>query len=398
MELGAREVVHLATGSTVGHTIEPIFDRRHPTDALERAIDLLRMRGATSPRGRQFVVARTPLEAVDRRLIDRLGDLMQRFGCSAEHPGPLVVELSTVGDFGACRCVVNELRRRGVRVGLAIGDDEAPLYLLGQLDHVDLVRLPALASARRSRTSEILWRAAIAASKSIGASVLHDDEHGSLSHEEARRAGVDFGRHARRSPAQGWRSLVAPRMVIPADEGERLAALRAGGIEVASDPALDLLVGAIAHRCSVPICLISIIDETQQRPIASFGASIGGIDRAGSICAQVVGSALPVAIENLAIDRTFRECSVVVGEPFARSYLGAPIRGPHGTSIGVVSVLDTVARLFANDEVSLLCAAARLIGARYAPAGSREMATPVGGSNRGQPRVGPETSTMSRIF
>ena len=65
-----------------------------------------------------------------------------------------------------------------------------------------------------------------------------------------------------------------PAAPLPANERERLAALRTyGGLDSAQDEAFDALVRVASSLCETPIALVTLLDESRQRFLSSHGLS-----------------------------------------------------------------------------------------------------------------------------
>jgi EAL domain-containing protein (putative c-di-GMP-specific phosphodiesterase class I) len=154
------------------------------------------------------------------------------------------------------------------------------------------------------------------------------------------------------------------RAPVPADEGERLAAL-ARVLEAGPLPAayLDDLVLLAAQLCSAPVAVFSLIHERHQQVIASHGVSMPDVPREVSFCAHAVAANALLEVADTRTDLRFAGNPIVVGGPRARYYAGAPVRTAAGQPLGVLCVFDSTARRMPPDQRAALESLARLAGA-----------------------------------
>jgi two-component system, OmpR family, aerobic respiration control sensor histidine kinase ArcB len=148
---------------------------------------------------------------------------------------------------------------------------------------------------------------------------------------------------------------------IPADEAERLAALRRYQIlDTPPEEALDDLAELAARSCGAPIGLITLIDESRQWCKASFGLEVSDTPRDEAFCAHnLSGDHGLLIVEDAAQDERFADNPSVTGTPGIRFYAGAPLVTPAGYSLGALCVLDRKPRQLSEEQYETLRVLAR---------------------------------------
>ncbi len=138
------------------------------------------------------------------------------------------------------------------------------------------------------------------------------------------------------------------------DESERLVAL--GELDVARqepEERFDRITRMATRDLSVPIALVSLIDNERQWFKSSIGLDQREVPRGESICAHTLAGHGLFLVPDLLADPRFRDYPIVSGSPGARSYAGQPlIMG--GRRVGTLCVMDTRARAFDEAEQAAL--------------------------------------------
>ncbi|HYO83195.1 MAG TPA: ATP-binding protein [Bryobacteraceae bacterium] len=136
--------------------------------------------------------------------------------------------------------------------------------------------------------------------------------------------------------------VVAP---VPADEAERLAALRAYNIlDTQPEPGFDRLTRLGARVFSAPIVLVSLIDHNRQWFKSCYGLSASETARDISFCSHAILSAEPLVIKDAMADSRFADNPFVTSDPCIRFYAGAPLIAPSGARLGTFCVIDRAPR------------------------------------------------------
>lgn len=138
------------------------------------------------------------------------------------------------------------------------------------------------------------------------------------------------------------------------DERERLHALRA--LEVLGgrrEERFDRITRMATRSMSVPISLVSLLDEDVEWVKSGIGLDIDRAPRSESFCAHAIVDPGPFVVVDAAADARFREFSVVTGPPHVRSYAAQPLTVA-GRRVGALCVMDTRPRAYGEDELAAL--------------------------------------------
>ena len=138
------------------------------------------------------------------------------------------------------------------------------------------------------------------------------------------------------------------------DEQERLEALRA--LEVLGgerEERFDRVTRLATRSLSVPVALVSLLDEDTQRVKSSIGIEEPAIPRSESLCAHTIQQPGVLLVPDARQDPRFRDFPVVTGPPYVRAYAGQSLVVA-GRRVGTLSVMDYVPRVFTEDEVAAL--------------------------------------------
>lgn len=146
------------------------------------------------------------------------------------------------------------------------------------------------------------------------------------------------------------------------DEPARLSAL--GRYDVLDTPAevsFDKITSLVKTVLNVPISAVSLVDSERQ-----WFKSIQGLDatetpRSVSFCSHAIKDVKPLVITNATEDERFSSNPLVVGPPHIRSYAGAPLQTPDGYNLGALCAIDTVPRIFSDEQLSILTTFATLV-------------------------------------
>lgn len=142
--------------------------------------------------------------------------------------------------------------------------------------------------------------------------------------------------------------LAAP---VPFNEGERLAYVR--GANCAYSPReerFDRVTRTAKRLLHVPIALISIIEQDELWLRSVQGLNVDHLPRDISFCGHVVAHGTPLCIIDTLKDKNFWDNPLVTGPPGIRSYLGWPLEISPGIVAGTLCVIDTVPRMFGDEE------------------------------------------------
>ena len=146
------------------------------------------------------------------------------------------------------------------------------------------------------------------------------------------------------------------------DEASRLDAVRRYAIlDTPPDGAFDRIVAIAARTLSVPIALVSIVDEDRIWFKARHGLDIPQIDRAPGLCASAILNDGQWLVENAALDVRTLSNPLVAGEFGLRFYAGVPLTTKDGHNLGTLCVIDRQPRTISEDETAFLKDLASLV-------------------------------------
>src|SRR4029077_2723014 len=119
---------------------------------------------------------------------------------------------------------------------------------------------------------------------------------------------------------------------IPANEEQRLAALRALGIlETPPEERFDRITRLAKRLFGVPIALISLVDADRQWFKSCQGLCVRQTARDRSFCGHALLSPKPMGIPDAPRDERFADNPLVRAEPGIRFYAGQPLKAADGS-------------------------------------------------------------------
>lgn len=132
-----------------------------------------------------------------------------------------------------------------------------------------------------------------------------------------------------------------PAAPLPRDEHLRLAVLRdLDLLDAGPDADLDRLTALAAEVLEVPLCLVSLMDSSQQRILSHHGLDTAQWPREQSFCGHVVASGRAILAHDLRLDDRFADNELVNRRiPALRFYAGMPLVFD-GQVVGTLAVLD----------------------------------------------------------
>lgn len=134
---------------------------------------------------------------------------------------------------------------------------------------------------------------------------------------------------------------------IPANDAERLRALRELLIlDTPPEERFDRIVEFAASEFDMPIALISLVDRNRQWFKARVGLDACETSREISFCGHAIMQSDLFQVIDAMQDPRFADNPLVVGAPFIRFYVGAPLILPGGAAIGTLCLIDTQPREF----------------------------------------------------
>lgn len=149
---------------------------------------------------------------------------------------------------------------------------------------------------------------------------------------------------------------------LPANEEERLAALRSLGVlDTPPEPVFDRFVQLAAAICGTPIGLISLIDRDRQWFKARVGLEMPETPRQTSFCAHTILGRGVLVVPDATIDPRFAHNPNVLADPHVRFYAGQPLVTAQGHALGALCVIDHVPRKLTAPQLDALGLLARQV-------------------------------------
>lgn len=147
--------------------------------------------------------------------------------------------------------------------------------------------------------------------------------------------------------------MLAP--AIPANEPERLKALRALGIlDTPPEERFDRLTRMARRMFNVPIALVTLVDEDRQWFKSNMGLDASETPRSVSFCGHVILQDEIFAIPDATADERFSDNPLVVGDPNIRFYAGCAIRTDDHQKIGTLCIIDREPRTLDSQDLQAL--------------------------------------------
>jgi CheY-like chemotaxis protein/GGDEF domain-containing protein len=184
-----------------------------------------------------------------------------------------------------------------------------------------------------------------------------------LSREDLAEAVVHLSRGEPVVPSPGEKQATA---AAAAAEARRLRAIADLGLgEVASEPALHGFVDSIARAFDVPMCFVSVVDESRQFWTAGCGipddlAVSRGSPREESFCRHAVAARSALIVQDAAENPYFRD-NPFVKVRGVRFYAGVPLINREGDALGTLCLLDYQPRAFSAFDLELMTVLARRV-------------------------------------
>jgi len=138
-----------------------------------------------------------------------------------------------------------------------------------------------------------------------------------------------------------------PAAPLPQNDQARLAAMRdLADLDASPSPELDAMARAASLVCGVPIALVSLVDENRQFFKARIGLPVSETPREMAFCGYAILGDDPLDVPDALADPRFADNPLVLGAPFIRAYLGAPLVLSDGHKAGTLCAIDVQPRQF----------------------------------------------------
>lgn len=158
-------------------------------------------------------------------------------------------------------------------------------------------------------------------------------------------------------------------MLVPSptnNEECRIAALQDLKIlDTAPEEKFDRVTRLAKKLFSVPIALVSLVDESRQWFKSSAGIDATETPREISFCGHAIHDNHAFVVEDASKDQRFFDNPLVVSDPNIRFYAGHPITAPTGENIGTLCLIDTKPRTLSDDDLASLNDLADLVSGEF---------------------------------
>lgn len=153
-----------------------------------------------------------------------------------------------------------------------------------------------------------------------------------------------------------------PQALSPDFEVRRLTAVRRYEmLDTPPDGAFDRVTAIAADLFSVPISIISLVDEDRIWFKSHHGLDVQQIDRGPGLCASAIMQAEPWVLTNAETDPRSLANPLVAGEFGLRFYIGVPLTTHDGFNLGTLCVIDKEPRAVTERQISHLRDLASLV-------------------------------------
>lgn len=145
-------------------------------------------------------------------------------------------------------------------------------------------------------------------------------------------------------------------MIYPkrADDAERIQRINALRLVSEPDEVLDKLCELARNLLSVPIAIISVLDDKIQWLPNRCGLDVDHTPRDLAFCNYVIAESRPVIVPDAMEDERFCDNALVTGAPFIRFYAGMPLSLEDGTALATFCCIDTKPRDLSDGEHKIL--------------------------------------------
>ena len=153
-----------------------------------------------------------------------------------------------------------------------------------------------------------------------------------------------------------------PDYPIPVNESHRLRELERYGLDGGQDdPQLCRILDLAVDLLTMPVGLVSLVEEHCQRFLCRHGFEALGTPREMAFCAHAIAGDESFVVIDALEDERFSTNPLVAGPPHIRFYAGAPLRTQRGYNLGTLCVIDFQPRPFDDHQRHLLMEMAGLM-------------------------------------
>jgi diguanylate cyclase (GGDEF)-like protein len=132
-------------------------------------------------------------------------------------------------------------------------------------------------------------------------------------------------------------------------------------LDTPPEESFDRITRLAKMTLQTPMSVVSLVAADRQWFKSRQGVSACETARDISFCTHTIQLNEPLIIRDALADPRFAKSPLVIGDPFIRFYIGAPLNTPAGYNIGALCAMDTVPHDPTADQVKLLQDLGRLV-------------------------------------
>lgn len=154
---------------------------------------------------------------------------------------------------------------------------------------------------------------------------------------------------AEKAGLSGTPSVPAP------DETARLEAVhRYQILDTPQDGAFDRITSLASRLFSVPIAIVSVVDQDRIWFKSHHGLDVDEVEREPGLCASAILQNEPWIIEDARLDSRALSNPLVVGELGLQFYAGIPLHTRDGYNLGTLCIIDRHPRTLSHQDLTTL--------------------------------------------
>ena len=149
--------------------------------------------------------------------------------------------------------------------------------------------------------------------------------------------------------------LIGTSSALPPDEAARLEAVhRYQILDTPQDGAFDRITALAARLFSVPIAIVSVVDQDRIWFKSHHGLDVDEVDREPGLCASAILQDEPWIVEDARLDPRAMSNPLVAGELGLQFYAGVPLHTRDGYNLGTLCIIDRHPRTLSHPDLTTL--------------------------------------------
>lgn len=125
-------------------------------------------------------------------------------------------------------------------------------------------------------------------------------------------------------------------------------------LDTPQDGAFDRITALASRLFSVPIAIVSVVDQDRIWFKSHHGLDVEEVDREPGLCASAILQDEPWIIEDARVDSRTLANPLVAGELGLQFYAGIPLHTPDGYNLGTLCIMDFHPRSLRHEELTTL--------------------------------------------